>query len=303
MIRKLGQFFFFGNYFLGICIAMLSAETLVQFGIHSFNLLYFVEVILLTKVYYTYAYNSEIKFYSGPNLRTQWYVRHRNFIQFAQKVYTILAVIILFYFFIHYYYLISFLSISNLFIITIFPLLASMYYGVSYLPARKFNLRSYGRLKPFIIGFVATGTITIYPLIFFSTIENKPFHFNIPEVYYFIANFMFTTVIAIMFDIKDYAADHNLRLKTLIVRFGLRNSIYYVLLPFIGIGIIALLLFAINKHYSTLQIIINCVPFLLLASVAWSLQQRKKILYYLAVIDGLLLVKAVFGIASVVLNP
>ena len=51
---------------------------------------------------------------------------------------------------------------------------------------------------------------------------------------------MFTTVIAIMFDIKDYAADHNLRLKTLIVRFGLRKSIYYVLLPFIGIGMIAL---------------------------------------------------------------
>ena len=87
---------------------------------------------------------------------------------------------------------------------------------------------------------------------------------------------MFTTVIAIMFDIKDYAADHNLRLKTLIVRVGLRKSIYYVLLPFIGIGMIALILFAISKQYSLTQIIINCIPFLLLASVAWSLQQRKK---------------------------
>ena len=172
-----------------------------------------------------------------------------------------------------------------------------MYYGILIFPVPKFNLRSYGRLKPFIIGFVATGTVTIYPLIFFNTIEKQSFHFNIPVVLYFIANFMFTTVIAIMFDIKDYAADHNLRLKTLIVRFGLRKSIYYVLLPFIGIGMIALLLFAINKHYSLLQIIINCIPFLLLASVAWSLQQRKKILYYLAVIDGLLLVKALFGIA------
>ena len=112
---------------------------------------------------------------------------------------------------------------------------------------------------------------------------------------------MFTTVIAIMFDIKDYAADHNLRLKTLIVRFGLRKSIYYVLLPFIIVGMIAFILFGIEKQYQYPQIVINCVPFLLLASVAWSLQQRKKILYYLAVIDGLLLVKAIFGLAAVLL--
>ena len=279
---------------------MLSAETLVQCGIHSFNLLYFVEVMLLTKVYYTHAYNSEIKFYNGPNLRTQWYVRHRNFIRSAQRVYTIIAIAILFYFFIHYYYLFYFLSISSLLLIAIFPLLASMYYGILFLPVRKFNLRSYGRLKPFIIGFVATGTVNIYPLIFFSTIQKQSFHFHAPEIYFFLANFMFTTVIAIMFDIKDYAADHNLRLKTLIVRVGLRKSIYYVLLPFIGIGMIALILFAVSKQYSLTQIIINCIPFLLLASVAWSLQQRKKILYYLAVIDGLLLVKAVFGIAAVI---
>jgi 4-hydroxybenzoate polyprenyltransferase len=279
---------------------MLSAETLAQCGIHSFNLLYFVEVLFLTKVYYTHAYNSEIKFYSGPNLRTQWYVKHRNFIRSAQKVYIIIAIIILLYFLIYYYYLINYLSISNLLLIVTFPLLACLYYGIWFFPTRKFNLRRYGRLKPFIIGFVATGAVTVYPLIFFSIIRKKTFHFHTPELFYFISNFMFTTVIAIMFDIKDYAADHNLRLKTLIVRFGLRKSIYYVLLPFIIVGMITFILFGIEKHYPSLQIVINCIPFLLLASVAWSLQQRKKILYYLAVIDGLLLVKAIFGIAAVV---
>jgi 4-hydroxybenzoate polyprenyltransferase len=280
---------------------MLSAETLVQCGIHSFNLLYFVEVLLLTKVYYTHAYNSEIKFYNGPNLRTRWYVKHRNFIRSAQNVYIILAVVILFHFLIRYYYLINYLSVSDLLLIVLFPLLACLYYGIWFLPTRKFNLRRYGRMKPFIIGFVATGTVTVYPLIFFSTIKKQTFHFYTPELLYFIANFMFTTVIAIMFDIKDYAADHNLRLKTLIVRFGLRKSIYYVLLPFIIVGMIAFILFAVEKHYFFLQTVINCIPFLLLASVAWSLQQRKKILYYLAVIDGLLLVKALFGIAAFVL--
>ena len=155
---------------------MLSAETLVQCGIRSFNLLYFVEVMLLTKVYYTHAYNSEIKFYNGPNLRTQWYVRHRNFIRSAQKVYTIIAITYtILFFYPLLLILLLLLIISSLLLIAIFPLLASMYYGILFLPVRKFNLRSYGRLKPFIIGFVATGTVTVYPLIFFSTIKSNHF--------------------------------------------------------------------------------------------------------------------------------
>lgn len=280
---------------------MLSAETLVQSGSQKLNLLYFVEVILLTKVYYTHAYTSELKFYKGTNVRTQWYVQHRSFIRAAQKFYITIAVAILIYFLIRYYHPLLSLSVASWLLILVFPLLACMYYGILFLPRRKFNLRSYGRLKPFVIGFVATGAVTVYPLIFLSIEKNAAFHFTMRGVLFFIANFMFTTVIAIMFDIKDYASDHNSRLKTLIVRFGLRKSIYYVLLPFIGVGMAALILFTINQHYAFIQILINCIPFLLLAMVAWSLQQRKKILYYLAVIDGLLLVKAICGIIAVVL--
>jgi 4-hydroxybenzoate polyprenyltransferase len=216
-------------------------------------------------------------------------------------VYATIAGAILIYFLSRFFNALLFLTVTDWLFILIFPMLACMYYGVLILPRRKFNLRSYGRLKPFIIGFVATGAVTVYPIIFFSIEKNETFHFTIHELFFFIANFMFTTVIAIMFDIKDYAADHNSRLKTLIVRFGLRRSIYYVLLPFIGIGMIALVLFTINKNYSFTQIFINCIPFLLLAMVAWSLQQRKKIIYYLAVIDGLLLVKAICGIIAVTL--
>jgi hypothetical protein len=34
-----------------------------------------------------------------------------------------------------------------------------------------------------------------------------------------------------MFDIKDYAADHNHQLKTFVVRYGLRKTIFYILIP------------------------------------------------------------------------
>jgi hypothetical protein len=37
------------------------------------------------------------------------------------------------------------------------------------------------------------------------------------------------------------------------------------------------------------------VPFVLLIRVAFSMKRRRPILYYLIIIDGLMLVKAVFG--------
>jgi hypothetical protein len=44
-----------------------------------------------------------------------------------------------------------------------------------------------------------------------------------------------------------------------------------------------------------MKITLNVLPFLLLIAVAYSLQQRKSILYYLIIIDGLMLAKAVCG--------
>ena len=47
----------------------------------------------------------------------------------------------------------------------------------------------------------------------------------------FVKNWMFCTVNAIMFDMKDYEDDANIELKTFAVRMGLRNTIYYILVP------------------------------------------------------------------------
>ena len=112
---------------------------------------------------------------------------------------------------------------------------------------------------------------------------------------------MFCTVNAIMFDIKDYEDDANRQLKTFVVRIGLKKTIFYVLIPLLLIGLISLLIFTHYKNFKTITIAFNLIPFLSLLFVAYSLQRPKKILYYLIVIDGLLLVKAVCGISGMVL--
>ncbi|HEY0297898.1 MAG TPA: hypothetical protein VGB84_01640, partial [Arachidicoccus sp.] len=71
-----------------------------------------------------------------------------------------------------------------------------------------------------------------------------------------------------------------------------------VLLPLTIVGLVALWIFATFMHFSFLKIAINTIPFICLLTVAYSMSQRRPILYYLIVIDGLMLVKAVCGIAA-----
>ena len=110
---------------------------------------------------------------------------------------------------------------------------------------------------------------------------------------------MFVTVLCIMFDIKDYAADHNHQLKTFVVRVGLRKTIFYIIIPLSIIGLGTFMGYATTRHFPLLRIIINTIPFILLIIMAYSLHRRKSILYYLAIIDGLLLVKSICGIIGV----
>ncbi|HEY0175117.1 MAG TPA: hypothetical protein VGC08_01985, partial [Pedobacter sp.] len=151
-------------------------------------------------------------------------------------------------------------------------------------------------LKPFVIGFVWAATVNLLPLILLKIesgidITESSFWF-----FLFIKNWMFCTVNAIMFDMKDYAIDYNSQLKTFVVRIGLKKTIFYVLIPLLITGTLSLLIFAYAQHFPPGRVLCNLVPFVLTIIVAYSMNKRKKIFYYLIVIDGLILVKAVCGI-------
>ena len=301
MLKKLACFILFGNYFLGLCIVALSIETAVKNGFFLTNFSYYLFVFLTTVVYYTYAYMGDGNVKHTSNPRSQWYARNRQMIRRTQVVFSIIICIIVIYWCIEYYQSLLLLTVSNWLLPALFPFVALLYYGVIF-PARfRFRLRNIAWLKPFIIGFVCTGVIAVYPLLFYALQKQTAFHLSLLQVWYFFTNWLFTSVIAIMFDIKDFAADHNYRLKTFVVTKGLRRTIFFVLFPMAAASFAFFLVFAAARHFSLLQIIINAIPFLLLLAAAASLQRRKKILYYLAVIDGLLLIKAVFGIGAILL--
>jgi len=179
-------------------------------------------------------------------------------------------------------------------LILIFPVAAVLYYGLN-TRLGKYNLRSIGWLKPFVIGFIWAGLVTVYPVVFYDMINNSNYALNPIGVFLFIKNFMFVSVLCIMFDIKDYAMDYNAQLKTFVVKVGLRRTIFQIIIPLCIVGLASFLFYGIQRGFHWMKLSINVIPFLLLIVVAYSLHNRRSVLYYLIIIDGLMLVKAVCG--------
>ena len=296
-LKSLLRFIFFGNYFYGICTVALSIEASVQ-QLYSLNTYwYYILLFAASTVYYTKAYIG-VTTTDKHNKRSVCYLDHKQLMIWSQLFLTFIIIIATLFIFKDVWKQILHLQWIEYLLLLIFPFVAVLYYGIESFHSEKINLRNNGWLKPFIIGFVWGGTVTIYPILFHCIEYNEPYGITLFGTLLFIKNFMFITVLCIMFDIKDYAADYNQQLKTFVVRVGLRKTIFYIILPLCAIGFGTFLIFTIVRHISPIRIIINAIPFILLITVAYSMHRRKSILYYLAIIDGLMLVKAICGIVS-----
>lgn len=285
---------FFGNYFYGLCAVMLSIEASLQQRFPLNDAGYYIAVFLLTVLYYTKAYmNSGTGTSSNP--RTQWYIDHRKTVITSQWIIIIICGIAGVYFLYHHANDIRRIGFMDAALLVIFPIVGALYYGIDRNVFSGYNLRSIGWLKPFLIGFVWGGMVTVYPIVYYNVTHRLTFEPTVIGSLLFLKNFMFVTVLGIMFDIKDYADDSNQQLKTFVVRTGLRKTIFYIIIPLSVLGLGTFLTYAGTHGFSAGKILINCIPFILMIAVAWSLYRRKSILFYLVIIDGLMLVKGICG--------
>lgn len=299
-MNGVARFLLFGNYFYGFCAVALSVESGLQQHTTLNSLVYYLMVFIATVLYYTHAYRAEPASQTA-NKRSVWYAVNKTTITRSQSFHTLLFTAAFIYWIRYYWPDLAQLNLMRFGLIFLFPVVAALYYGSMEPSGATHSLRNKGWLKPFVIGFVWAGAVTVYPLLF-SSIENDRLY--VPDyvnILLFINNFMFISMLCILFDIKDYAADHNQHLKTFVVRIGLRKTIFYILIPLSIIGLGTFILYALLHHFSFLRILINTIPFILLIIVAYSMHRRKSILYYLAIIDGLMLVKAVCGIIGILL--
>ncbi len=291
---------FFGNYFYGFCAIGLSMEASLQQRSPLNSIPYYILAFCVTVLYYTHAYIVEPT--TNPaNKRSVWYGENKPFIIRSQWFLTIVCVITAVYWLYTYLPNLKHINSLHIFLLLVFPLAAVLYYGSSNPSSANYSLRNNGWLKPFVIGFVWAGSVTVYPVLFSSIELDMHYFAEFLNILLFIKNFMFISMLCIMFDIKDYASDHNRRLKTFVVQIGLRRTIFSILIPLSVIGLGTFLIFATYRQFPLFRILINTIPFILLIIVAYSMHRRKSILYYLAIIDGLMLAKAFCGILGMIL--
>lgn len=293
---KLVRSIFFGNYFIGFIAIGLSVESCVQLHLPLNSFVYYIILFCASVFYYTYAYLGPLSTSKTMNPRKAWYIRNHKNIVWSQRI-LLITCIVLGYFFIYKNYIsIEKLPLDYWSAILVMLLAGFFYYGLLPKSFYTINLRNTGWLKAFIIGFVWACCANILSFIVVQIESGIHTAETTLLVWLFIKNWMFCTVNAMIFDIKDYADDSNKQLKTFVVRFGLRKTIFFILLPLIIIGLVSLLAFTTSRQAGFITIVFNLVPFILLLMIAWSMHKPHKILYYLVVIDGLIFLKAVCGI-------
>jgi hypothetical protein len=286
--------FFFSNYFYGVCAVALGIEAMLQQEYPLNGIPFFVLLFCVTVLYYTRAYIQE-KTEDTDNLRSLWYMRNHRIIWWNQVILGIISVVILTYYATLYASQLAGISLFEFLLLAVPVAVGILYYGVG-----SFNIRNIGWLKPFLIGFEWAVLVTIMPTLFYHLSHNSHMPLTLIGVLLFIKNMMFLTVLSIMFDIKDYAVDSNQQLKTFVVKVGLRKTIFYIIIPLSIIGLGTFLSYGFTHAFHPMKIALNTIPFILLVVLALSMQRRHSIFYYLVLIDGLILLKAICGMVAMI---
>lgn len=298
-LSHLVKAFVFGNYFYGICAVALAVEATLQQELNWLSCKFYVGIFISVVLFYTHTYLRE--HHSQHHDRNKWYAQHHRVLKYSQYVFLLVVVVLAI------NYCLDLLPAFRIqtwvfyIILIVVPALAVFYEGIGERLFRKYSLRSIGWLKPFVIGFTWAGLVTLYPALFSALENDVVFEPTLLYAFLFIKNMMYIAVLCIMFDVKDYIDDYNQRLKTFVTRFGLRKTIVFIISPLVVLGLASFLVVATMREFSLMKIAINTIPFIALYVVARSLFKRKNIMYYLTIIDGLMLVKAVCGVVGMIL--
>lgn len=249
-------------------------------------------MFLATVVFYTSAYIQQTS-PSSHNRRATWYYTHRKIILSIQYFFCSLLVLTIIKLFFDYGNQLENIPVWQYIIIS-FPIAGAIfYYGLPMRGLHKLSVRQTGWFKPFAIGLVWACVVTFYP-IFFKQLASSTFRFELTNQvqFIFVRNFVFISLLCILFDFKDYKDDYNKNVKTFVVRLGKNRTLAYIIIPLILLnGLLDFFYTDIYQpHFWTS--IIAIIPSCLIFWISVSLLQHKSIFYYLLKIDGMLIIKA-----------
>ena len=305
MFKRLIPHIFYGNVFYAFCTIALCLETNSLAGLPKNDPLFYVIVGTATLIFYTFVYyltsryiNRELVAFDWKN-RNVWYSYHRPLVKLVLTLAILVLAVAGGVYMLHHFHGLSRLQPEDYVTIAFFPLI-SLAYSFEFPFFNHFHpLREAAVLKPFILGFAWAGFVTLYP---FTALKWEGVDVSqatgIPVHWLFIQNFLFISLLCILFDIKDIQYDRRKQLNTIAVRLGARNTIYWVVIPIIATNMLIKVFYFFHTTQFYTALFVRGIPYLILLLVSFEVRKEKSTLYYLAVIDGMMLLKGITGIIS-----
>ena len=285
---------FYGHLFYGVCAAAQVLETSVQLAL-PVNGWLMAGSFIGTVLFYSYPYTRGAANSADP--RVAWHRRHRGLVSFWQRWGLVALVALSVWMGIRHRAAIRTMTSFEWIVLLVFPCAGGLYYGAPAI-APALTLRQRGWLKPFVIGFVWAGVVVAYPILFARLQYGHQTPVSLFPCLLFVKTLMFVAVLAILFDIKDHEADRRGGLSTVVTLVGLERAIFQVSLPLTVLGIVTFLSYATMQQLTMPRVLLVLAPFGLLVAGIVSLRRPRTILYYLTVIDGLMLAKALLDILA-----
>ena len=287
------RWFVFSNLLYGIAILALQLQSAIINNLPFANGWFYVAGFTATLLFYTHAYLFSTN-PVNPDERMQWYIRHRQLIGISQIILTLLLLIA------GWKLLpqIPNFSFAIYWPVMMFPMLALLYYGGIQPGKSAFNLRQVGWLKPLIIALVWGGMGTVLPEWWALAVRNPVYIPSTSTLLLLLQQVLFLLILSILFDVKDFAADHNLHIKTWVIRVGQAQLLKRVIFPLIVLGILVEIGSGLLVGYPPAYALLNTIPWVLLIFAARTLQQQRSVVHYLWILDGLIPLKAAIGILT-----
>lgn len=251
-----------------------------------------------TQFFYNGAYLLQRRQPTSSNQRAHWYSQNKNYLTIYQ--YSLLVVL-----FLALLYNLKAVerwpSIKESTLLISLCLLSIAYYGIPW-REKRISLRNLGWSKPFVIAFAWTGMTVWLPEIAYHLTHHTTFNVVTPFVLISLNNFILITLLAIVFDVKDYADDKNDDIRTFVVRFGLGTTITKLLLPLALLGSIITWSIGYYFDYQFWLLVMQLLPYLLVFVLIFSLKNERSIYFYLLLVDGAIILKGCCGIGVALLS-
>ncbi len=291
-IKKILSFIVYSNAFYAICMLLLSFVASIDNHIPFCKFYFYIFSFIGTVVYYTAIYRKN-SYACMDNTRTQWYIQYHKYISVTYIICILILLIIATYTAVHYWFYFFGVHMWYYALVAVFPF-AAFLYTFSFFSHR--SLRNMGWIKPFALGWVWAGMCYYFPIACYNLQTEPRAYLILPHLLLFFDNFIFISILCILFDIKDIESDKKKKLQTFPISLGISRTVYYIVLPLVLCSWLLRMDFVFSHLYTKQMVVLQSLPYILLLLVTYSLFKKKSLLYWLFVVDGLMIVKAVVGI-------